>query len=446
MSKNSNRRRLNRRDFLRLAGGSLAAAAGASLLPGYLGRNVLKPAAVNVANAQTQAPDLVFAGTDGWIYLPSTPALPPFHPDELAPAPFNNYIFGFRNVTGLTKLETQAQEMKAQHSAPLFWTQQEVPFHLKVTNLGFVMRPDLIDEHTIHWHGFRNAIPFFDGEPSTSVAIPIGREFTYVYNAHEPGTYMYHCHVEDVEHVQMGMTGLVFVRPVQDGNTTLYPSGKYAYNCGDGSTGFDREFAMLLTENWAEAHWADSHVQLPEWSDYKPDFYLLNGRSYPDTIAPNGSIDPFNPVRDTSGDLIAPVGHPELQYQPYSSLVRCNAGEKILLRFANLGFTQQSMSITGINMKVHGKDATFLRSRDGTDMRWETNTIVLDAGASFDAIYEAPAYVGNGPDPYDKYLLYNRNFRASNNLEGSGFGGQMSEIHVYPIGTLGTQTLPNEWV
>ena len=67
---------------------------------------------------------------------------------------------------------------------------------------------------------------------------------------------MYHCHVEDVEHVHMGMTGLVFVRPVQDGNTAFYPSGKYAYNDGDGSTGFDREFAMMLTEVWAEAHWA----------------------------------------------------------------------------------------------------------------------------------------------------------------------------------------------
>ena len=28
---------------------------------------------------------------------------------------------------------------------------------------------------------------------------------------------MYHCHFEDVEHVQMGMTGIVFVRPLQDG-------------------------------------------------------------------------------------------------------------------------------------------------------------------------------------------------------------------------------------
>ena len=60
---------------------------------------------------------------------------------------------------------------------------------------------------------------------------------------------------------------------------------------------------MFLSEVWAESHWADAHIQLPEWSDYRADFSLLNGRVYPDTLAPNGSIDPFNPVRDATGDL-----------------------------------------------------------------------------------------------------------------------------------------------
>ena len=101
---------------------------------------------------------------------------------------------------------------------------------------------------------------------------------------------MFHCHVEDTEHVHMGMTGLVFVRPAQDGNTSCYPSGKYAYNDGDGSTGFDREFAMFLSEVWGDSHWADAHIQLPEWSDYRADFSLLNGRVYPDTLLPNGSV------------------------------------------------------------------------------------------------------------------------------------------------------------
>lgn len=253
MMKNSPPENISRRRFLRLAGGTVAAAAfGSYLLPKPFGKT-LQPTAVKIASAADPDPDLFLAGTDGWMSLPGSPAIAPFHPDDLAPSPFNAYIFGFRNITGMTAAQIGQQKMKAQHNAPLFWTQQEIPFHVKLTNLGLAMRPDLVDAHTLHWHGFRNAIPFFDGEPSGSVSVPMGREFTYVYNAHDPGTYMYHCHVEDVEHVQMGMTGLVFVRPVQDGTTYEYPAGsgktytKFAYNDGNGLTGFDREFAMFLS-------------------------------------------------------------------------------------------------------------------------------------------------------------------------------------------------------
>ena len=65
---------------------------------------------------------------------------------------------------------------------------------------------------------------------------------------------------------------------------------------------------MFLSEVWAESHWADAHIQLPEWSDYRADFALLNGRVYPDTIEPNGPIEPVLATRsfDANGDLIPP--------------------------------------------------------------------------------------------------------------------------------------------
>ncbi len=275
-------------------------------------------------------------------------------------------------------------------------------------------------------------IPFFDGEPTGSVAVPTGRDFTYVYRPRDPGTYMYHCHVEDVEHVHMGMNGLVFVRP-HDGPRSSCTTTR--------STGFDREFAMFLSEVWAESHWADAHIQLPEWSDYRADFSLLNGRVYPDTIAPNGSIDPFNPVRDAGGDLIAPAGHPELKYQPHSSLVNCNAGERVALRFANLGFREQAMTLAGITMRVVGRDATPMRGRDGTDTSYETDTINIGPGESYDVIFTAPAHSGSG---YDTYMLYNRNYTRSNNLAPGGFGGQATEIRVYASG-VAAQQYPNDW-
>jgi FtsP/CotA-like multicopper oxidase with cupredoxin domain len=231
---------------------------------------------------------------------------------------------------------------------------------------------------------------------------------------------MYHCHFEDVEHVQMGMTGMLFVRPVQNKGTTDVPAGKYAYNDGDGSTRYDREFAFMMTEIWAEAHYRDAHIQTNDWTDYDPQFFALNGRCYPDTTAPNG--DPM-------------TGGGPLRYQPISSLVRCNSGEKVLLRLANLGYQNHSVTVDGIDLTVVGKDAGLLRGRDGASEYAVTNTVDVGPGESRDVIFTAPAP--------GTYLLYDRDYRALRNGAGGGFGGQMTEIRVSPAGTLAPQTAPN---
>ena len=449
-------RELSRRTFLKYAGGAILVAAAAGGMGPKLVRDLAGPTVADAAGSLT----LELGGTDGWIWLPPTPAIPPYHPDKLAPlavdgvaaSQLTTYIFGFRNVTGLSETEKFNQKNKAQHSAPLMWVNEydgnpADTLFIKLTNLGLAQRPDLFDAHTLHWHGFKNAIPYYDGEPSGSVAVPAGRMFEYAYRPRDPGTYMYHCHVEDVEHVQMGMTGMIFVRPRQNGNTSLFASGKYAYNDGDGSTGYDREFAMLMTEVWAEAHWADAHIQLPEWSDYRADFAMLNGRVYPDTLEPStivnpyvsGTYTPYNP----GGDLPIPA-RPELRFQPLSSLVTCNAGERVLLRFANLGFKQETMALTGLRATIVGKDATLLRGRTGANASYTTDSITIGAGESADAIFTAPPHSGgSGPDTY---MLYNREYRRSNNLAPGGFGGQATEIRVYPTNTLLPQAYPHEAV
>jgi Multicopper oxidase len=458
--------RIGRRQLFKYAGGAAALAAGAGLASRWRGPT-LKPFAVERADALGPGSviptppagiDMYIGGTDGWITLPATPVIPTFHPDPFAPSPYTTYIFGFRNITDLDDRQRSLQKSHAQHNAPLFWVKEVDPaaanprdFKVSITNLGLAQRPDLFDAHTLHWHGFRNVIPFFDGEPTGSVSVPAQSIFTYVYRPRDPGTYMYHCHVEDVEHVHMGMTGLVFVRPWQN--------DRWAYN--DPSTAFDREYAMFLSEVWAEAHWADAHIQLPEWSDYHPDFSLLNGRVYPDTIAPNAPLPvgldlstwtkPYLPAAiDVDGDLVAPAGSPHLNRQPLSSLVNCNAGDKVLLRFANLGFKEAAMTMAGIKMRVVGRDATPMRgitsggvrNASGADTSYETNTLPMGAGESYDAIFTAPAY--QGPAAYDTYVLYNRNYKQVANLAPGGFGGQATEIRVYPANTLAAQVLPNQ--
>ncbi len=480
MSAPNERVAIGRRQLFRYAGGAAVLAAGVGATTRWFSPFSSAAVSADDAHLATIQPDryMFLGGTDGWMGLPPTPAIPVFHPDPLAVdkgVDLTTYIFGFRNITELDAPQRFAQKEKAQHSAPLFWVKEFDPndltteFVVDITNLGLAMRPDLFDAHTLHWHGFRNVIPFFDGEPTGSVSVPAGTVFRYVYRPRDPGTYMYHCHVEDIEHVHMGMNGIVFVRPKQNGNTTFYPSGKYLYNDGDGLTGHDREYALHLSEVWAESHWADAHIQLPEWSDYKADFGLINGRTYPDSVAPNapypagwgetaaGTVvdggglpwtKPYMPVAtDANGDLATNAGLEHLQYQPLSSLVRCMEGERVALHFSNLGFKEAAITIDGLTMHVVGRDATLMRGRDGTDTSYETNTISMGAGESFSVIVTAPPFTGgagSSGEGFDTYMLYNRSFLRSNNQSPGGFGGQATEIRVYPTtANIPPQTVPN---
>ena len=408
-----------------LAGG--AGLLGSALLgTRLLGGTPASAAPIGPAAAAATHPrkELHLAGTDGWVSMPAgAPDDLPFYPDPLAPNGFDTYVFGFRDVTGMSSTQVAAQRGKAQISAPMLSFDEEDDIFITLTNLGLQQRPDLFDGHTLHWHGFVNAIPLFDGVPELSLAVPVGRDFTYFYRPHDAGTYMYHCHFEDVEHVQMGMTGMVFVRPKQNkAPVGGDPVGtKYAYNDGDGSTKYDREFAFMVTELWSAAHYRDAHIQVNDWTDYDPSFWLLNGRGYPDTVAPNG-----NPLTTAAG---------RLQYQPISSLIQCNVGDRVLLRLSNLGYQNHAFTVDNVDLKIIAKDAGLLKGRDGTTNYISTNTVELGPGESRDVIFVAP-------QP-GKYLLYDRKYSYLNNGGGTGYGGMMTEIRVGAPNTYPAQTVAN---
>ena len=469
-------RKVSRRQILKAGGLGIAAATGASLVTNWSGKVLVGVPAAKAAYLSPK-PQIYrhLVGSDGWVSIPmgtltnETGAV--VAPDSLAPAGRTTYIFGFREVTALdggptvptarttTNPKILAQKGHVQASAPLMFFDEGDAIQITLSNLGLAQRPDLTDPHTIHWHGFRNALPLFDGVPEMSISVPPGSDFPYYYHPTDPGTYMYHCHNEDVEHVQMGMDGIVFVRPAQNktGNPAGAPKARYnggpanaplGYDFNDGvattdsrSTAYDREFVIFLNEFWAQSHYDDAHIQVSDWSDFHADFYLMNGRSYPDTIAPNGGG-----TNLTTGALIPPTGRPDLESQPISSLIQCNAGDRVLLRFVNLGYTQPAMKLSGIPMHVIGKDATPLRGlgaggqRNGADTSYYTDTIYLGAGESYDAMITAPAHTGAG---YDTYLLFNNALGALTRPGGSGLGGQMTEVRVFAAGSLPAQLAPN---
>ena len=175
----------------------------------------------------------------------------------------------------------------------------------------------------------------------------------------------------------------------------------------------------------------------------RPDFALLNGRAWPDTLVPSGSVDPFHPLTGPDGGPAAPAGNRRLRYQPCSSLVTCNAGERVLLRFANLGPRLAAMRLDGPCLRVVGAGATPARENTGTRAAGcEEHTVGLGPGELVDAVFTAPPHSGRaGPD---RYVL-----RNPAGLPGDPDGrrsGQRTEVRVYPAGGPGAlppQSVPN---
>ncbi len=413
---------MTRREFLKTVGlGALGTVAAGGLASG-LGSGLLVPAALAATN------QLALAATDGYMTMPGREDNP-------------MYIFGFVPVSPTATIAQLISTYKGhtQHTAPILDVKQEDDIKITLTNLGLVQRPDLTDSHTIHWHGFDVPSPLNDGVPEVSVAVPIGKQLTYFYRPHREGTYMYHCHFEDVEHVHMGMTSIVFVRPLQDGTAINYKGKtftKFAYNDGDGSTGYDRHFAILLNEIWSPFHDHDRDIQETIMTDYNPEWFTLNGRCYPQTILPNDYPGPNPPASSSGITTTNPNYGTNDKSQPNSSLIQVNPGDRVLLRLANLGYQQHSMQLPGIPMHVVGQDASLLRN-GAVDTSYMTNTLYMGPGEARDVLLDAPAYDAGAPSGsdsrgnYNVYYFKNRDWRKLSNNGAPGLGGMMTEVRVY---------------
>lgn len=433
------RKFISRRKFLRWslgAGGALVLGAAGSLANAERQRRLaLESNAEPLAEAlavpgspyvQPSSQSTIRLGaTDGYMRLPASPADYPGGVREL-------YVFGFVDF-GNTAVSINefinTYKGQVQQTAPIIDVMEGDEVFVTLTNLGLVVRPDLDDAHTIHWHGFRNPVAAFDGVPETSISVPVGRNFPYYYKPLNPGTFMYHCHFEDTEHVQMGMDGIVFVRPLQNLGTGSLPPGQYLYNDGDGSTAYDREHALLLNEIDTRPHDLLENVQEFVWSDYDPNYFVINGRAYPDTI--KQSTDP------------------DLPRQPVSSLIQANPGDRVAIRMSNLGYQQHTMQLAGIPLHIFGHDAALLRN--GTvDLSYFTNNVYIGPGESRDMIFEAPLFdsaAETGTDSIGTYNVYwfkNRNYQKLTNDGLPGLGGMMTEVRIYDGSPLPPQSVPNE--
>jgi FtsP/CotA-like multicopper oxidase with cupredoxin domain len=244
------------------------------------------------------------------------------------------------------------------------------------------------------------------------------------------GTYMYHCHVEATEHIQMGMVGNLYIHPKQDrlgcpggacpvarreGGGPGAPLG-YAYNDGDGSTAFDVEYPIQLGSFDGNFHEQHISIQPLPFAAMDDNYPTLNGRGYPDTI-------------DTAVHY-TDAGFGSLPSQPYHAKIVAGAGQRVLLRLSSLSTTRAYTIASTIPMTVVGQSAKLLRgpSPDGGATRghnlyYRTNSLTIGGGESYDVILDT-AGVAAGT-----YLLYTTNLNFLSN-DAQDYGGMMTEITV----------------
>ena len=330
------------------------------------------------------------------------------------------YMFGFSDVTGVSDANIIMNAMLgADFPAPTITVKEGQKLYLSLTNVGMVVRPDLFDPHTVHWHGFPQAASIFDGVPSASISINMGATLTYFYNVVEPGTFMWHCHVEATEHMQMGMLGNLWVEPKQNNlpdNTDLngfthHTGYKYVYNDGDGSTYYDVEYPLQISAFDPDFHDASYTVQPLPFAMMDDKYPMLNGRGYPDTVDPNI-------LYNTASD----EGFTDRPSQKVSSLITATQGEKILLRISSLSVVNYfTLTVLGIPMRVVGTGARLLRGPDGKDTSYMTNSVDLGGGKTADVILDT-TNVAPGT-----YFLYCTNLNNLSNNE-EDYGGMMTEI------------------
>jgi FtsP/CotA-like multicopper oxidase with cupredoxin domain len=355
--------------------------------------------------------------------------------------------------------------------APMMAIDEDDEFFLTLTNVGMIMRPDLFEQHTVHFHGYPNASAFYDGVPDASVAINIGASFTYYYLAPDAGTYFWHCHISPPEHLQMGMVGQIYVRPRQNrvaGGAPLYAALQaqqvdlrtacssasdilcsnplpavnngatrdahlntavpvstsappltyavnYAYNDGDGTTAYDVEYPIQIHGFDPNFHFVGMTFNPEGFVDMKDKYFLLNGRSYPDTVT-------TGPLQTASADGVNHFS------QPLPTIVNIPAGKKALLRISDLDVTEyQTLASLGIPMHVIGYNAKLLRDQAGVNLYYDTNSITLAGGESLDVILDA-----SDTTKYPSgsvFYLYTPNLDHLSN-DAENFGGLMTEVHI----------------
>lgn len=144
----------------------------------------------------------------------------------------------------------------------------------------------------------------------TPEVVPGGSN-TYSFTAPPAGSYFYHDAVNGEIGRAMGLAGPLIVMP-GDGSNRLYAGGP----------AFDRQFTLVLHELDDRLNSAIAGGGTYDMEDYEPNYFFVNGLSFPDTAGDN------------------------------DTLVTMSVGEDVALRFVNTGLITNPMHFHGYHVDV----------------------------------------------------------------------------------------------
>lgn len=260
------------------------------------------------------------------------------------------------------------------------------------------------------------AQPQFDGSGKltslTNTAAAGGGSVTYQFVATKPGTYLYESGTNPSIQVPMGLFGALVVRPSMGAD--------YAYNRADSQFQVGKEYINIFSEIDPYLSQAVEAGRPFNMNNYHPRYWLINGRGFPDTIAPNNAS--------------------WLPAQPYGALSRINPYDPVnnplpaLVRYLSVGTTDYPMHPHGNNFKVIARDGSPLEGPAAEDLAYDKFSIPVGPGQTWDAAFtwhDAEGYdADTNPVPITIPNLQNLLFGTF--YSGSPYLGENGAI---PVGT-----------
>ena len=225
------------------------------------------------------------------------------------------------------------------------------------------------------------AQPQFNGTTLTSltnVAPANGGSVTYSFTANNPGTFIYQSGTNPDKQVRMGLFGALIVRPIE--------GPQFANNRPDSMFKTDTEFMVLLSEidpylNQAvERQVYNGQPYNFNMANYHPRYWMINGRGFPDSFAPNGAS--------------------WLPNQPYGALARVepyiDGAPWSLTRYISVGSVDLPMHPHSKSALVIGRDGRAYEGPGGEDLSFESFSLPMGPGQSWDGLFR-----WYDPDGYD---------------------------------------------